>query len=413
MRRRGLTVLVATLLITSACGDGGGAVDAALRPALTAADDMAAACADPGAWVEAADRFVDAAGAVAAEAEEVVFDAADLQRVVDRAVFSECDDATDVGPAEDALRRAGSVTAAIDDLHAKTSGDPVKTSSPFWYVSDHVAQLIELELLVAGGAPVDTIVLGSSVGLWGIDPGALAEATGSVAWNAAIGGLPPVGQPAWSAEIDARLDESPSVVVLAVAAFEILRNCSSFAADRFEDRAMVRAAAFADLSFLDAWPPAARLLGGVPVSYESLVLATSRIRLPEGERGRVDSTDQRVEPDPGSVAAMRADLGEPSPCPLPRDAVTELAGFWQDAGAEFIVAVMRTGDEVADFLPGGRAAITAVEADLRGLATQAGAGFVDLTGPVDQSHMRDFTHLNRTGRSLVTATLIDRVTGDG
>ncbi len=421
MRRSAL--ILALALGASACGgDGGSAPPEALVPVVASAEDLAAACGSAVDWTAAADDLVAAVDAVlvgddaAAPLDEIV-GTTSAQEAMDglyeTVVFSGCpltpEPATPAQRA-DALARAGLASAALDDLTAVVGGAPLKTSAPLWYVSDHLIQSIELADIAAGEASIDTLILGSSVALFGFDPAQLAEATGAPAWNAAIGGLPPVGQPAWSRQIHETIGDVETVV-LGLSTFEVFRNCREDIEDGFEEATTRRSAAFAEIGFLDEVTGTERLFGAIPASYDGTYIEDGRARFREGSRGRIQLSDERVVQPAGSVQAIQTDFREPQVCELQLQAIAELVTTWADRDARVVVASLRSAEELIAMHPEGQVAHDVVSADLAELVEAAGGEFLDLTDAVEPSQLRDLTHVTATGRRLVTAALAEYLRG--
>ena len=399
---------------TTEAPDGSSTVPALLAEPLGA---LRVACGDAVAWSGAAVELQSTIDAITTDADDLVITEDEAGRLlgdVRRQVFrSPCEaTARTATPAARAGARAeaGRLSAAIDELELALVERPIQTSSRQWYNADHLNQTIEMERLVTSGQLPDVTLVGSSIAKFGFDPRQLEDRLGGVVWNAAIGAMTPVVASGWDRQMRARLAPPPSTVIRALGWFEDFGSCSTEMLDAFMVDLDQSSVAFDSLAFLDDVPGPARIFGGVPESYDGPFLAASRELMPAGSRGRIIIDDQ-PSGFPASVRDIyRSNFRDDVRCGLVRDAVIEWVETWQREGARVVVVAMPTSRELIDLHPEGQSAVDGIVADYRARVTEAGGEFLDLTDVVGPQQLRDLTHVNATGRQLVSEALADFLT---
>ncbi|MDH4170263.1 MAG: hypothetical protein OEW42_11810 [Acidimicrobiia bacterium] len=305
------------------------------------------------------------------------------------------------------LAATGRATAAVDSLHLVLHPQFILARSLHFAQED----LAHAEwLLTVGQSPTPwTAVIGSSQARLGIDSLLLGDATDTLVGNVAVDGGHPEGQPPRLAELD-RI-ASPAELIWIVSALDVFGLCDTESRrDQQLDVVTRRDGAF-DLVWFPAVDPWERLLGpAANRSYRNELTELAAAEFVPDGMGAVVAHD---ESDP-RLFDVSMSLNEPtfasgSSCDERLDILFDQVAQQAARGRPVTVVAIPTSAHLVDRHPEGANGVAEAVAALAQPVTAAGGRFVDLSGGADAGMFLDATHLNSTGRRVVTTRLAEQL----
>ena len=297
---------------------------------------------------------------------------------------------------------------------------------PLWW-HDISTQRKELQMRrLARRGPVDVVVIGTSMMLYGVDPAAVGRRLGTRCYNASIyRGLPRVTE-AWLHDFVLPLLR-PRLVVMSMSAVEA--NDDSPLATRYDEYKAARVfspspvrRAFLALARRSY---AVRFLPRAKQPKRMLREVLTALRTPSAWRwdvpldipGKVgplgegtDMLDRSFKVMPGMEKLVRSHVGESYTTGGPMHAAwASIPSLVRSHGATLVYAAMPAPRSMFDtFFAGGHDAYVREQALLAGIAEATGTPYVDVTeGLDDDTFYADPMHCNRLGRDVFTERLLD------
>lgn len=297
---------------------------------------------------------------------------------------------------------------------------------PLWW-HDLSTQRKELQMRrLARRGPVDVVVIGTSMMLYGVDPAAVGRRLGTRCYNASIyRGLPRVTE-AWLHDFVLPLLK-PRLVVMSMSAVEA--NDDSPLATRYDEYKAARVFSRSPLRRLHVALArrsyAARYLPMAKQPRRLLRAVLTALRTPSAWRwdvpleipGKVgplgegtDMLDRSFKITPRMSELVRSHVGESYTTGGQMHAAwTSIPALVRSSGAALVYAAMPAPRSMFDTVfAGGYDAYQREQARLAAIAEATGTPYVDVTaGLDDEVYFADQMHCNRLGRDTFTARLAE------
>jgi hypothetical protein len=295
---------------------------------------------------------------------------------------------------------------------------------PLWW-HDLVTQRKEAQLQrLARKGPVDVIVIGTSMTLYGVDPQPLQEATGLRAYNASIYRGVPTVSARWMQDVVLPVAR-PRLVLIEVS--PLIVNDNSPLTSRLEEYRAARAHTLTGPQRLrrrlERGSYAVRLAGLVRRPRELMAGLKAVARQPrllgwrvpleiEGRLGPLGQGTDLLGRDYGHGPKMRELIRQQAQTDfcdggVQSGAVREVARAAKASGADVAFVLLPVPTEMLDeMFVGGRANWAAMVEDLRRLAAEEQAPVIDVTHDFEDPYLyADMVHMNRRGRDAFSQRL--------
>jgi len=352
---------------------GKSAVDAAVAEARTALSETIELCGTPefgAAWSQAISQLE-----IAASITRPVVDDASIPETASRTL------------------------SAISALRVQLAGKSPLTASHAWSQLDEIQSRRALVAADRSGAPVQTLAIGSSITLHGIDQLDMSAQLTDTFLNGAFGGGdPPVLEMAYPRLIEDIA--TPERVIWGITSHRLLTptngDCAALARPESQE---FRAAMFPDLR--DEFTDTELIFGP---DLDDTPIDTGPVGESLDTRFDGPGDRERIPIDFRGIPSTVTRYPDPQLCPQMFESLERTIDLVRASGADLTMVVMPVHPDLIALAPESHA--QALEM-LEGLTSALGVDLFTIEQPLDDSETHDGWHPNGVGRMRLTADLIE------